>query len=89
MQSPSLTNSAFYTRRSAFGIRQGWLRGFEPPTPGTTIRCSNQLSYNHHVRIHAGLQASLAQFAGQVKARTFETISVPIRGSARESRPML
>ena len=26
----------------------GWLRGFEPPPPGTTIRCSNQLSYNHH-----------------------------------------
>ena len=23
--------------------------GFEPTTPGTTIQCSNQLSYNHHV----------------------------------------
>ena len=22
--------------------------GFEPTTPGTTIQCSNQLSYNHH-----------------------------------------
>lgn len=24
----------------------GRMRGFEPPTLGTTIRCSNQLSYN-------------------------------------------
>ena len=23
--------------------------GFEPTTPGTTIQCSNQLSYTHHV----------------------------------------
>ena len=23
--------------------------GLEPTTPGTTIRCSNQLSYTHHV----------------------------------------
>ena len=27
---------------------KGWPRGFEPPTPGTTIQCSNQLSYGHH-----------------------------------------
>lgn len=27
----------------------GWLRGFEPPTLGTTSRCSNQLSYSHHI----------------------------------------
>ncbi len=25
------------------------MRGFEPPTLGTTIQCSNQLSYIHHV----------------------------------------
>ena len=27
----------------------GWKMGFEPTTPGTTIQCSNQLSYNHHL----------------------------------------
>src|SRR5207247_9340073 len=26
----------------------GWMRGFEPPTSGSTIRRSNQLSYTHH-----------------------------------------
>jgi hypothetical protein len=26
----------------------GWKTGFEPATPGITIRCSNQLSYIHH-----------------------------------------
>ena len=27
----------------------GWVRGFEPPTSGSTIRRSNQLSYTHHL----------------------------------------
>ena len=26
----------------------GWKEGFEPSTPGTTIQCSNRLSYSHH-----------------------------------------
>lgn len=26
----------------------GWITGLEPVTLGTTIRCSNQLSYIHH-----------------------------------------
>ena len=29
----------------------GWKMGFEPTTPGTTIQCSNQLSYNHHIML--------------------------------------
>jgi hypothetical protein len=28
---------------------EGWLTGIEPATPGTTIRCSNRLSYSHRV----------------------------------------
>ena len=28
----------------------GWEMGLEPTTPGTTIRCSNQLSYTHHIK---------------------------------------
>ncbi len=27
----------------------GWVKGLEPSTPGTTIRCSNQLSYTHQM----------------------------------------
>ena len=30
-------------------IGLGWVKGLEPSTPGTTIRCSNQLSYTHHI----------------------------------------
>ena len=29
----------------------GWVKGLEPSTPGTTIRCSNQLSYTHHINL--------------------------------------
>ena len=29
--------------------KMGWVKGLEPSTPGTTIRCSNQLSYTHHI----------------------------------------
>ena len=44
------------TRRCA---KVGWLRGFEPPTPGITIQYSNQLSYSHHcVALASGLDAA-------------------------------
>ena len=33
----------------------GWVMGLEPTTPGTTIQCSNQLSYTHHICIRTGL----------------------------------
>ena len=32
-----------------FRLNVGWVKGLEPSTPGTTIRCSNQLSYTHHI----------------------------------------
>lgn len=28
------------------------MMGFEPTTLGTTIQCSNQLSYNHHLVLY-------------------------------------
>ena len=35
----------------------GWVKGLEPSTPGTTIRCSNQLSYTHHIKTMGGTAA--------------------------------
>ena len=35
----------------------GWVKGLEPSTPGTTIRCSNQLSYTHHIYHPHGILA--------------------------------
>ena len=37
-------NACFYETSKTVG----WVKGLEPSTPGTTIRCSNQLSYTHH-----------------------------------------
>ena len=46
----------------------GWVKGLEPSTPGTTIRCSNQLSYTHHIYIRTGrvltLQGKMARQKG-------------------------
>ena len=46
----------------------GWVKGLEPSTPGTTIRCSNQLSYTHHIYIRTGkvltLQGEMARQKG-------------------------
>ena len=42
----------FYKKSPAFsGAFLGWMMGLEPTTLGTTNRCSNQLSYNHHLVI--------------------------------------
>ena len=37
----------------------GWVKGLEPSTPGTTIRCSNQLSYTHHISCIRAIFAAL------------------------------
>ena len=46
----------------------GWVKGLEPSTPGTTIRCSNQLSYTHHISgitREASPQAALGEMVRQ------------------------
>ena len=49
-------------------LELGWVKGLEPSTPGTTIRCSNQLSYTHHIYIRTGkvltLQGKMARQKG-------------------------
>ena len=35
----------------------GWVKGLEPSTLGTTIRCSNQLSYTHHIHVMTAIAA--------------------------------
>ena len=44
---PSNKKTLYKSRELSFG----WKTGFEPATSGTTIRRSNQLSYNHHLLI--------------------------------------
>jgi hypothetical protein len=38
---------------AVIALKMGWKTGFEPATPGITIRCSNQLSYIHHWGAHS------------------------------------
>ena len=43
----------FSSRHAILLRKMGWLTGFEPATLGTTSRCSNQLSYSHHLEKYA------------------------------------
>ena len=52
----------------------GWVKGLEPSTPGTTIRCSNQLSYTHQIY---GIQ-NLWKMARQ---KGFEPLAYCLEGS--------
>ena len=51
----------------------GWVKGLEPSTPGTTIRCSNQLSYTH--QIHGVQPEEMARQKG------FEPLAYCLEGS--------
>ncbi len=60
----------------------GWVMGLEPTTPGTTIRCSNQLSYTHHIYIRTG---SLLRFPKprikMARQKGFEPLAYCLEGS--------
>ena len=59
----------------------GWVKGLEPSTPGTTIRCSNQLSYTHHISgitREASPQAALVEM---VRQKGFEPPAYCLEGS--------
>ena len=52
--------------------------GLEPTTPGTTIRCSNQLSYTHHIKNTDGKQSTGTKLARQ---KGFEPLAYCLEGS--------
>ena len=56
----------------------GWVKGLEPSTPGTTIRCSNQLSYTHHMDIHMGSTDDREKMARQ---KGLEPLAYCLEGS--------
>ena len=52
----------------------GWVMGLEPTTPGTTIRCSNQLSYTHQIN-------GLSKPRKMVRQKGFEPPAYCLEGS--------
>ena len=56
----------------------GWVKGLEPSTPGTTIRCSNQLSYTH--RIEKGGKCVKAR-EKMARQKGFEPLAYCLEGS--------
>ena len=58
-------------------LHLGWVKGLEPSTPGTTIRCSNQLSYTHHINVYRW-QAARTKLARQ---KGFEPLAYCLEGS--------
>ncbi len=59
-------------------VCMGWVKGLEPSTPGTTIRCSNQLSYTHHIR--AGQSRSLRRQRNTCENGPALTVMVRLKG---------
>ena len=71
--------------RSASQGYMGWVKGLEPSTLGTTIRCSNQLSYTHHIKFAAdgngtpGFEPPAYCLEGSCSIRlSYWRISIPI-----------
>ena len=64
----------------------GWVKGLEPSTPGTTIRCSNQLSYTHHMNLllTKGAMARLKPLRGLICRGHIKQLRVP----SAETEPM-
>ena len=54
----------------------GWVKGLEPSTLGTTIRCSNQLSYTHHIGNDV-----IPIFILLVRQKGFEPLTYCLEGS--------
>ena len=52
----------------------GWVKGLEPSTPGTTIRCSNQLSYTHQI-------LDKAETKEMARQKGFEPLAYCLEGS--------
>jgi hypothetical protein len=60
----------------------GWVKGFEPSTLGTTIRCSNQLSYTHHIgNAGAAVIALIPCFVLLARQKGFEPLTYCLEGS--------
>ena len=59
----------------------GWVKGLEPSTPGTTIRCSNQLSYTHHISGITRETSPQAALGEMVRQKGFEPPAYCLEGS--------
>ena len=66
-------------------LHVGWVKGFEPSTPGTTIRCSNQLSYTHHIWLERCIRESVcavsAAFKKVARLKGLEPLTHCLEGS--------
>ena len=56
----------------------GWMMGFEPTTPGITIRCSNQLSYTHQIYRWTKFNKQARSFIATAPTARF---SMPVAGA--------
>ncbi len=59
----------------------GWVKGFEPSTPGTTIRYSNQLSYTHHIYRNVNPGRAFRRERELVRQKGLEPLTYCLEGS--------